>query len=433
MSVKLITWNDSLVTPLDDALVYHTAIENSGIIYGATVSIKSSNLLHITSGHGILCGRKFTVEEEDIPVVLPATGDMNGRLYIHMDLSNTGEPIQLMTEIAQTLTPEIRDDDINIIIGTYDMNIVTFTASPTGITELERVAIMAGTAGKYALEMMAPIEDGDTLSRGYSNSQLVTHKNKLYFVLNQVAQGSNIETLINDQKIEERDISYIIYNVKTVLDFLNSRANNLQRILFDTSMLGAVNGVARKNIPKYQYFFNLTSQQSYAFIFGILGTDTTVELWKSLSTIDQGYSISGRAVRINGIDGLANEIEYYCTTLANTNLQLVKNDVDVLTETGSKTINIGIYQAGSASPIVRNYGKTGCLQLYPMQNLQVGSLVTIGMIPIGYRPKATFSDDIVDVNKNSFRIRLQTNGEIQVHAYDAASGNLTRALTYIIQ
>ena len=140
MGISLVTFSGSTVTSQDDALVYETALTGSGLIYGGTVTIKSANTLHIAAAHGALCGRKFTIDETDVPVSLTSTGSLNGRLYIHMDLSDTDEPIKLMVETAGTLTPVIQEQNVNINYGVYEINLATFVVDTSTISDLTNVA-----------------------------------------------------------------------------------------------------------------------------------------------------------------------------------------------------------------------------------------------------------------------------------------------------
>lgn len=97
-------------------------------------------MLHVASGHGALCGRKFTIEETDVPVVLASTGTLLGRIYIHMDLSDTDEPISLEIETGSALAPVIQQQDVNIIDGVYEINLATFDVDTATISNLENVA-----------------------------------------------------------------------------------------------------------------------------------------------------------------------------------------------------------------------------------------------------------------------------------------------------
>lgn len=136
MGINLVTFAGSTVTPQDDALLYEAAITGSGMIYGGAVTVKNANTLHVDAGHGVICGRKFTIEETDISISLTASGTLNGRLYIHLDLSDVDEPISLLSETAASLTPVVQDTDININNGVYEINIATFTVDTATIADL---------------------------------------------------------------------------------------------------------------------------------------------------------------------------------------------------------------------------------------------------------------------------------------------------------
>lgn len=142
--IKLITFADSEVTATDDAYVYETATGAGGIINGSVVTIKSASELHITGGNGILCGRKFTIYDSDIPVTLSASGSLLGRLYIHMDLSNASDPITLEVETGASLTPCVQDADVNATNGIYEVNLATFDVDTSTISNLVDVAPKTG-------------------------------------------------------------------------------------------------------------------------------------------------------------------------------------------------------------------------------------------------------------------------------------------------
>ena len=140
MGISLVTFAGQTVTPQDDALIYEAALLGSGLIYGGTVTLASANTLHIAAGHGALGGRKFTIEETDIPVALTPSGTLLGRVYIHMDLGDVDEPIAFMVETAESLTPCVQDPDINIVNGVYEINLATFDVDTSTISNLDNVA-----------------------------------------------------------------------------------------------------------------------------------------------------------------------------------------------------------------------------------------------------------------------------------------------------
>lgn len=140
MAINLVTYAAQTVTPQDDALIYENALIGSGMIYGGEVTIKSANVLRVAAGHGALCGRKFTIEATDIPISLTPSGSLLGRVYIHMDLSDTDEPISFMTETANSLTPVVQDSDVNINNGVYEINLALFDVDTATISNLVNVA-----------------------------------------------------------------------------------------------------------------------------------------------------------------------------------------------------------------------------------------------------------------------------------------------------
>lgn len=138
--IVLKTFAASTIAPVDDAVIQEVYTGDGGIISGATVTIKDANTLHITGGYGAICGREFQIFASDIPVVLSSSGNLNGRLYIHMDLSQSTNPIQLLTEVAASLTPCVQDADVNLTNGIFEINLATFTVGTSAISGLADVA-----------------------------------------------------------------------------------------------------------------------------------------------------------------------------------------------------------------------------------------------------------------------------------------------------
>lgn len=139
MAINLVTFAGQTVTPQDDALIYEAALNSSGVIYGCEVTIKSANTLRIATGHGALCGRKFTIEAMDVAVPLTSSGTELGRVYIHMDLSDSDSPISILTEEGASLTDPVQNTDVNINNGIYEINLATFEVDTSTISNLVNV------------------------------------------------------------------------------------------------------------------------------------------------------------------------------------------------------------------------------------------------------------------------------------------------------
>lgn len=145
--ISLVTASGRTVTPKDDGIIYEVFSPGDGIIYGGAVTIKDSSTLHITAGHGIVCGRKFTIDDSDIPVALSGSGSLLGRLYIHLDLADAADPITLLVETGESLTPVVQDSDVNINNGVFEINLATFDVDTITISNLVDVAPYLNTNG----------------------------------------------------------------------------------------------------------------------------------------------------------------------------------------------------------------------------------------------------------------------------------------------
>lgn len=134
-TIDLITYDQKMVTPKDDALIHQFGISN-GVLYGCDVTLSDSNTLHITGGQGVIYGRQWEITEGDITVTLPASGSLKGRLYVKIDLSNTTNPIELLVQTDVTL-PDLTDDDqINVNNSVSELELYTFDVSSLTISNL---------------------------------------------------------------------------------------------------------------------------------------------------------------------------------------------------------------------------------------------------------------------------------------------------------
>lgn len=227
MGINLVTYYNSTVTPQDDALIYENALPASGMIYGGNVTIKNANTLHITAGHGALCGRKFTIEEADIPVILTSSGTLNGRLYIHMDLSDTGSPISLEIERAASLTPVIQQSNVNINDGIYEINLATFQISTSTVSNLAYVAPFIKY--EFAKEVIiAPVEKTSTASTNYAVGKHLIYNDILYRVTTAISSGGQINPGINCVVSEtiQNQIETNAGNISTANTNITNLSNN---------------------------------------------------------------------------------------------------------------------------------------------------------------------------------------------------------------
>lgn len=287
MGINLVTYAAKTVTPQDDALIYEKALLESGMIYGGNVTIKSANVLHVAEGHGALCGRKFTIEETDIAVPLTASGSLLGRLYIHMDLADSGEPISFQVQTANSLTPVVQQSDVNINNGIYEINIATFTVDTSTISNLVNVAPFINIApdSTFSAQSNNPLMNkiitkalgdpetiGGSASKGYAKGALMLSKDgQIYEVTAAINQGG---TITNNG------------NVKTTGNVI-TQISNCPNFINPTSMTVVYTGNGSFTIAKDGIYEIILSGQIgydchvYLNGFTILYTSTVANIWRA--------------------------------------------------------------------------------------------------------------------------------------------------------
>ena len=214
-NVNIITWQNVDVIPADDALTYETAIGAGGVIYGCDVTLKNSNTMHIAAGHAIICGRKMTIVESDLAIPLSTSGLQLGRLYLQLDLSNTAAPARMLTEVAGALTPPIQDENVNIFNGTSEINLYTFTVSPSTIGNLVRVASpLANILGNFA-----PIETKLNAAREYLEGTCLIKDNQLYEAIADINPGDRLDVGENLKPTTMQEKINALYDVGNFHDY----------------------------------------------------------------------------------------------------------------------------------------------------------------------------------------------------------------------
>lgn len=176
MAVRLVTFSGETVTPTDDGVLYEAALPASGIIYGCEVTIADANTLRIATGYAIICGRFVEITATDVQVVLSSSGTLLGQLYLHMDLSDSGEPLSVRYETGTELTPMQQDANVNITNGVYEMQLAQFRVNTSTILDLAQTAVrgLKGLTNKQVVFADSTVTDDDkVLSAREANPNLV--------------------------------------------------------------------------------------------------------------------------------------------------------------------------------------------------------------------------------------------------------------------
>lgn len=170
MAIALKTFKGGNVTPQDDAIIYQTVLPGAGVFKGCEVSFARSNVLHISQGFGMIKGRFFELYETEVAVQLADTGETKlGRIYIHMDLSNADEPVQILTETAKELSNLASDVNVNYNNTAYDLELAKFKVTAVQISDLVNTFKTitpggSGGGGAAGLEREKKYAVGDTTS-----------------------------------------------------------------------------------------------------------------------------------------------------------------------------------------------------------------------------------------------------------------------------
>lgn len=149
-NIVLKTFKGGNISPLNDAIMWQTAIPGAGIFKGCEVTAARGNILHISQGYGIIKGRFFEMYENEQTVQLAETGHtLQGRVYLHMDLSNADEPIKIIAESGESFSTLLMDTNVNYNNSSYDLQLATFKVDAAGIVDLTQVfpSVQGGSGG----------------------------------------------------------------------------------------------------------------------------------------------------------------------------------------------------------------------------------------------------------------------------------------------
>lgn len=144
--IELYTYNGKMIKPKTDAITFNTMITQSGILHGCSITYVGTNQIRIGYGEGIIKGRRFYIEEQTMAVELSDSGEKPGRIYIRMDLSNAEKPIDILSITAASLPDLEKDEEVNYTSGIYEIEIATYTASETMLSDVTATYITVNGA-----------------------------------------------------------------------------------------------------------------------------------------------------------------------------------------------------------------------------------------------------------------------------------------------
>lgn len=197
------------VSPADDGRLYSKAFAD-GLFEDVAISSLGTNLVSIGALYGIICGRDFTAEAQNITVILPETeGTTEGVIYVEIDISS--DDVITIGSALKPFTPTYEDINMNGVVA--QMVIAEYTATPVAVTDVTPVypVATAGGIGSMATIELSPVQNS------YAVGDFLVWKGQLYKVIAAIASG---ESLVIGTNIEAVTIG-------TELTALNNGLNSV--------------------------------------------------------------------------------------------------------------------------------------------------------------------------------------------------------------
>ena len=134
------TYNNQLVTALDDAMHYKAAIPYDGVLYGVGLALYGNTGISYSAGYGMIQGREFKVNAHNATYSLPASGTYLCLVVARLQLSNTDEPfvLDIKRGTASAYPDLTQTENVNLVNGIWEIELGRVTQSPSGLSNLTR-------------------------------------------------------------------------------------------------------------------------------------------------------------------------------------------------------------------------------------------------------------------------------------------------------
>lgn len=136
MSIELHTVDNGNVQAINDGRLYGEFTGNvGGIVNGSVVTSAGGLALHVTSGWGIGYGRVFTITADDYTVQPASSGTQKGRLYVHIDISQPDNPIEIRSVAAASL-PALIQQNLSEGGAIYEIELAHYDVTALAVSNL---------------------------------------------------------------------------------------------------------------------------------------------------------------------------------------------------------------------------------------------------------------------------------------------------------
>lgn len=136
MSIELIRRSGQTIQPIKDIRLFTKIFAEACVLEGCELTYLGTNQIRISAGTMLVCGGDISIAQEDISVELAESGTLPGRLYVHIDLSDTENPVSFSSVASDPLPALVQNSELYEENGIYDMELATYTAGTVAITDL---------------------------------------------------------------------------------------------------------------------------------------------------------------------------------------------------------------------------------------------------------------------------------------------------------
>lgn len=239
MGINVKQYEGHDVYPRDDAVLYDSIINQSGIIKGCEVTHLGANLLSVASGYGVIKGRLFEITEQTIYARLSENGTIQGRIKIRMELSNADLPIQIATESADKLPDLEQDEECNYNGGNYEIELAQYSINEIAISGLEATAPQ--------VDVLRDLKD---LTLSFNSH---AHDDRYFTeaeVTNLLKSKQDAATAINTSNISQQSVNYATSAGSAVDQTARNNANaalekNVEALTYSSGDIFTTFGVQR--------------------------------------------------------------------------------------------------------------------------------------------------------------------------------------------
>ena len=135
MSITLHTVDNGTVQAINDAKFYEQLTNTiCGVVAGGVCTAAGGLIVHITAGWGIIQGRLFTIEADDITVSASSSGTKSGRLKLVIDLSS--DPVIAFESEAASTLPALTQENLNSGGYVYEYALATYDVNELAVSNL---------------------------------------------------------------------------------------------------------------------------------------------------------------------------------------------------------------------------------------------------------------------------------------------------------